>query len=80
MKDDRILQIKLPRPDDTDPHPRLMVGNWGIHAGEVYTALFPDGWHKVSIEMRWEVTGPECWYIATPGYKDISPIGLFVKA
>lgn len=29
-----VRQIKLPDRSDTDPHPRLMFGNWGIHAGE----------------------------------------------
>ena len=76
---DRIVQIRLPRPDDTDIHPRLMVGNRGIRAGDVYTALFPDGWHRISIEMSWELTGPESWFIATSGYQDFSPIGLFVN-
>ena len=77
---DRIVQIRLPRPDDTDPHPRLIVDGYGIHAGEGFTALLPDGqWHDISFEVRWNTTGPECWYISTPGYKDVSPIGLFVK-
>lgn len=27
----------------------------------------------------WEPTGPGCWYISTPGFEDVCPIGLFVK-
>ena len=78
-KEERIAQIKPPAPEDSDPHPRLLVNNWGIHAGDVYEALFPDGWHDVTLEVDWEITGPECWYISNPEYKDINPIGLFVR-
>ena len=77
--EDRIVQIMPPDPTDTDPHPRLLLDGWGIHAGETLTALFPDGWRKITLEMRWEVEGPACWYISTPGYRDFSPIGLFVN-
>ena len=42
----KIVQIKLPDPADTDPHPRLLVDGWGVHAGEGFTALFPDGWRQ----------------------------------
>lgn len=74
-----VYQIKLPSPTDTDPHPRLLVNGWGIHAGNCFTALMPDGkWHEISLEVDWNTTGPGCWYIATPGYSHISPIGLFV--
>ena len=44
-----------------------------------FTALFPDGWHDITLEVSWEPTGPGCWYISTPGFSDICPIGLFVK-
>ena len=37
------------------------------------------GWHDITIEISWEPTGPGCWYISTPGFEDICPIGLFVK-
>ena len=46
---------------------RLLVDGWGVHAGEGFTALFPDGWHDITLEVSWEPTGPGC-------------IGLFVKA
>lgn len=75
----RIEQIVLPDPADTDPHPRLLVDGRGIHAGETFTALLPDGWHDVTLEVSWDVTGPGCWYISTQPYEDVCPIGLFVQ-
>ena len=74
-----IAQIQLPDPADADPHPRLLLEGRGIHAGEWFSALFPDGWHDVTLEVSWEPTGPGCWYISTPGFEDVCPIGLFVK-
>jgi hypothetical protein len=38
--------------------------------------LFPN----IILEVSWEPTGPGCWYISTPGFEDVCPIGLFVKA
>lgn len=61
---------------------RILGCSWragGVHAGEGFTALFPDGWHDITLEVSWEPTGPGCWYISTPGFSDICPIGLFVK-
>lgn len=78
-KKDNIRQINLPSPSDTDPHPRLMVDGYGIHAGQCFTALFPDGWHDITLEVSWSDTGPACWYISTPGYSQVCPVGLFVK-
>lgn len=74
-----IAQIQLPDPNDMDPHPRLVVDGWGLHAGQSYEALFPDGWHRVTFEIRNEIVGPACWYISTDGFRDVCPIGLFVK-
>lgn len=76
---ERITQIQMPRPTDTDPHPRLIVDGDGIHAGDCFTALFPDDWHDITLEIDWDIEGPGCWYISTPGFRGISPIGLFVK-
>ena len=39
---ERIAQIQLPDPADDDPHPRLLLEGRGIHAGQGFTALFPD--------------------------------------
>lgn len=78
-RDIRISQILLPDPNDQDPHPRLMVDGYGIHAGESFSALFPDGWHDITLEVSWETTGPGCWYISTPGFSGVCPVGLFVK-
>jgi len=77
--DDRIAQLQLPDPADVDPHPRLLLDGRGIHAGESFMAMFPDGWHDITLEVRWELTGPDCWYISTPGFGAICPVGLFVK-
>ena len=76
---ERIAQIQLPDPADDDPHPRLLLEGRGIHAGEGFTALFPDGWHEITLEVAWEPTGPACWYISTPGFKGVCLVGLFVK-
>ena len=79
MHSEKIYQIKLPAPNDHDPHPRLLVTGRGTHAGDCFVALFPDGWHEISLEVTWDIEGPECWYINTHGFEGISPIGLFVK-
>ena len=72
---ERIAQIQLPDPADDDPHPRLLLEGYGIHAGQSFTALFPDGWHEITLEVAWEPTGPACWYISTPGFKGVCPVG-----
>lgn len=79
MREAKIYQIKLPDPNDHDPHPRLLVNGRGTHAGDCFEALFPDGWHEISLEVTWDIEGPGCWYINTPGFEQYSPIGLFVK-
>lgn len=48
-------------------------------AGQCFRALFPDGWHDITLEVRWDPTGLGYWYISTPGFKDVCPVGLFVK-
>lgn len=78
-KKSKVAQIKLPDPRDHDPHPRLIINGRGIHAGESFTALLPDGWHEITLEMSWEPEGPGCWYISTSGFETVCPIGLFVK-
>lgn len=75
----QISQIKLPDPSDADPHPRLLLDGYGIHAGQSFNALFPDGWHEITLEVSWNATGPACWYISTPDYRDVCPVGLFVE-
>ena len=47
----RIAQLHLPDPADADPHPRLLMEGRGIQAGEGFTALFPDGWHDITLEV-----------------------------
>ena len=64
-----FTQIKLPSPDDRDPHPRLLFdGNRGVHAGDTFHALFSDGSHDITIECSGTLTGPVSWYISTPGF------------
>ena len=75
----KIAQIQLPDSADADPHPRLLLDGRGIHAGEWFSALFPDGWHDVTLEVSWEPTGPGCWYISTLGFEDVCPIGMIEK-
>lgn len=74
-----IKQMQLPDPEDTDPHPRLTLDGYGIHAGQSFTALMPDGWYNITLEIDWNTLGPGCWYISTPGYTKVCPVGLFVK-
>ena len=76
---EKVSQITLPDPSDQDPHPPLRVNGRGIHAGESFTALFPDGWHDITLEVCWDVTGPACWYIPNAGFSGICPVGLFVR-
>lgn len=52
-----IAQLQLPDPADADPHPRLLLEGYGIHAGQWFTALFPDGWHDITLEVSWEPEG-----------------------
>lgn len=40
---ERIAQLQLPDPADADPHPRLLLEGYGIHAGQWFTALFLTG-------------------------------------
>lgn len=62
-----IAQITLPDAKDDDSHPRLLCGGVGIHCGEVFSALLPDGrWHDITLEIIWDVEGPGCWYISNP--------------
>ena len=75
----KVAQLKLPDPADEDPHPRLMLDGNGIHAGSSYTALFPDVWNNITLEVSWKRNGPDCWYISTPDFSDICPVGLCVK-
>ena len=76
---ERIVQLQLPDPGDNDLHPRLLLEREGVNAGHGVTALFPDGWHDITLDVAWEPTGPGCWYISTSGFKGVYPIGLFVK-
>ena len=78
-ENERIACIQPPDPADEDPPLRLLEDGRGIHAGQVFTAVYPDGWNDITRELAWEPTGPGCWYISTPGSKGVCPEGLFVK-
>lgn len=52
---ERIAQLQLPDPADADPHPRLLLEGYGVHAGQGFTALFPDGWHDITLEVSGRV-------------------------
>lgn len=40
---ERISQLQLPDLADVDPHPHLLLEGIGVHAGQEFLALFPDG-------------------------------------
>ena len=63
MNTEKFGQIQLPAPEDSDPHPRLLLNGRAIHAGETFHALFPDGWREITLEMSQKPEGPGCWYI-----------------
>lgn len=75
----KVNQIQLPDIQDYDPHPRIRIDGRGIHAGEVFTAWIGGEWVDICLEVDWIQEGPYCWYISTPGYQDVCPIGLFVQ-
>ncbi len=75
----KIAQIQLPNPNDPDPYPRLLLDGRGVHAGECFSALFPDGWHDITLEVSGRQEGPGCWYISTEKFRAVCPVGLFVK-
>lgn len=74
-----IAQIKLPALDDKSQCPRLLIDGAGTSCGRPLTALFPDGWHDITLEVNAAIQGPGCWHISTPSRRRISPIGLFVQ-
>lgn len=50
----RFAQLKLPDPTGRDLHPWLLVDGCAVHAGSRYRALFPDGWHDITLEVNWK--------------------------
>lgn len=66
MNMEKIGQIQLPAPEDFDPHPRLLLNGHGIHAGETFRALFPDGWREITLEMSQKPEGPAACTSPTP--------------
>ena len=71
---EKISQLQLPDPNDTDLHPRLLLDGYGIHAGSCFTALMPDGWHDITLECAWSRLAP---YVGT--YPPLNT-GIFVRS
>lgn len=73
-----LMQIQLPAPDDTDPHPRLILNGWGLHAGQGVEAYIPgQGLVHLSLEISHRGEGAACWYVNTDGFRDVCPVGLW---
>ncbi len=73
-------QIKLtPDNDDLSWNVRLQVDDTNICCGQSFTALFPDGEHSITLEIGSPSMGPGGWYISTPGFKGVCPVGLWVR-
>lgn len=73
-----VKQIMLPDPADSDRHPRLIFNGCGLHAGDCLDAWIPgQGFINIQLEMMWEIEGAATWYIATDGYRDLCPVGLW---
>ena len=66
MNRERLGQIRLPSPEDTDPQLRLLLNGRGIHAGETFRALFPDGWREITLEMSQSPKAPTAGTSPTP--------------
>lgn len=74
----RNYQLQLPATAGADPSPSLLLNGVDIQPGD-YKVRLPSGWQVVTIEIKQGITGPGCWYISTPGFTHICPIGLFVE-
>lgn len=76
----RLISQVLPEdPTSDDLYATLLMSNQEIQSGTLVTAMFPDGWHDVILERDTSSGIPGPWKIATPGYGDESPIGLYVS-
>lgn len=75
-----LMQIQLPDPSDTDPHPRIILNGWGLHAGQGVEAYIPGkGLVHLCLEISWDREGAACWYVSTEGYRGVCPVGLWCK-
>lgn len=75
----RVCQLKFSEAAGQDLYPHLMLDGVSIQPGRSLKVQFPDGWHTVTLECRQEAAGSSCWYISTPGYANVCPIGLFAE-
>lgn len=71
------IQLTLSR--TPDGLPQLLCDGVSLHPGSHVEALFPDGWHPITLGLRDMEDELLCWYITTPAYSQYSPIGLFVR-
>lgn len=72
-------QLQLSYSEGAEEKPRLMLDGHEVQAGSPIKVLLPGRWETVTVDIRPDVTGPERWYISTPGFSRINPIGLFVE-
>ncbi len=69
-------QLTLLRSSDNSP--QLLCNGVSLQPGCQIEALFPDGWHIITLKLRTGKDDLSCWYIATPEYSNYSRVGLFV--
>lgn len=84
MNTEKLGQIQMPAPEDFDPHPRLLLNGRGIHAGETFHALFPDGWREITISarkrsLRWSIKGGFVQEMETVTLRERSPLFRFLS-
>ena len=84
MNTEKLGQIQMPAPEDFDPHPRLLLNGRGIHAGETFHALFPDGWREITISarkrsLRWSIKGGFVQDMETVTLRERSPLFRFLS-
>jgi len=72
-------QLLLPPSAGGHPYPPLTLDGHEVRPGTRLKVLLLDGWRNVTVDVKPDVTGPARWYISTPAYGKISPIGLFVE-
>lgn len=75
----RYCQLQLFYSENAKLNPCLILDDNEVQAGASLKVLLPGRWKTVTVDIRPDVAGPERWYISTPGFKRVCPIGLFVE-